>query len=138
MTVDAVTPDGRLFATDSASLVELPTSSGELGILPGHTLLISNVSAGELRVHCDDGLRSFVVAGGFVRVSPEAVQLLLTFASAKMDDDSEIEAACQRAREALEQEAILSQAAIDADIAMVEACLARLPVKHRSSGLPAS
>jgi len=72
--VEIVTPEQSLLAGGATSVV-LATSEGALTVLDGHTPLVGDVVAGEVRVEQADGtLTRLAVHGGFVQVdtSPEA------------------------------------------------------------------
>jgi len=61
-----------------AKFVALPGESGELGILPRHTPLITRIRPGAVRIErADDGEEEFVfVAGGILEVQPGLVTVL--------------------------------------------------------------
>jgi F-type H+-transporting ATPase subunit epsilon len=57
--------------------VELPSMSGYLEVLYGHAPLLSELGAGEVRLHGGtSGDQTFFVAWGFVEVLPERVTIL--------------------------------------------------------------
>jgi F-type H+-transporting ATPase subunit epsilon len=104
MRVQIVTPEGRVLDVPDAVRVDLPGSEGALGILPGHAPLMTAIDTGELRVFLPNGEeRAFAVAGGWAQIDADVVRLLLTFASDCTEEEEASEAACQRAREALER-----------------------------------
>ncbi len=49
LTLEIVTPEDRVFS-DTVDTVVIPTVEGEIGILPGHIPLLTQVADGELRV----------------------------------------------------------------------------------------
>ena len=76
LTVRLVSPD-RLLLDATAESVELPSSSGYIQALYGAAPLLSELGAGEVRLHggtSDDQI--FFVAWGFVEVLPERVTIL--------------------------------------------------------------
>jgi len=74
--VRLVTPD-RLLVDATAEAVELPSISGYLEALYGHAPLLSELGAGEVRLHGGtSGDQKFFVARGFVEVLPERVTIL--------------------------------------------------------------
>jgi F-type H+-transporting ATPase subunit epsilon len=76
LTVRLVTPD-RVLLDATAEAVELPSMSGYLEALYGHAPLLSELGAGEVRLHGGtSGDQVFFVAWGFVEVLPERVTLL--------------------------------------------------------------
>jgi len=76
LTVRLVSPD-RLLLDCTAEAVELPSSSGYLEALYGAAPLLSELGAGEVRLHGGtSGDQKFFVAWGFVEVLPERVIIL--------------------------------------------------------------
>lgn len=119
--VDVVSAEASIFSGE-AKFVVLPGESGELGILPGHTPLISRIRPGTLKiVRADEGEELVFVAGGILEVQPGSVTVLADTAIRAADlDEAKAEAARQKAEEALRN------AKDKADIAVVEAELAML------------
>lgn len=85
--------------------VVAPGTMGDLGILPGHTQLITTIRPGELRyipANDDEAEVSLFVAGGILEVQPHLVTVLSDTALRADDLDAEkAKAAMQRARDAL-------------------------------------
>jgi len=80
LTVRLVTPD-RLLLDCTAAAVELPSITGYLEALYGAAPLLSELGAGEVRLHGgDSGDQKFFVAWGFVEVLPERVTILAEMA----------------------------------------------------------
>jgi F-type H+-transporting ATPase subunit epsilon len=73
--LEVVTPERRVLA-EPVDMVTVPGLGGELGILPGHTPLISALQTGVL-TYAQDG-KSFPlhVSGGFVEVREDRVAVL--------------------------------------------------------------
>jgi F-type H+-transporting ATPase subunit epsilon len=91
--LEIVTPEERVLSTDVES-VQVPGYDGELGILPGHSPLISQLMPA--------GLLSYVVGGvttqlaiddGFVEVMPDRVVILAE--SATRPDDVDVHRAIE-------------------------------------------
>ncbi len=71
--VDVVSAEESIFS-GAARFVALPGESGELGILPKHTPLITRIKPGSVRIEKADGSEEFVfVAGGILEVQPNCV-----------------------------------------------------------------
>lgn len=98
--LEVVTPERRVLA-ESVDMVTVPGLSGELGILPGHTPLISQLKTGVL-FYTKDGLSSQLhVSGGFLEVRDDHVSVLAEIA----ERPEEIDAARARlARENVEKQ----------------------------------
>src|SRR5690625_7888393 len=74
--VDVVSAEDSLFAGE-ATFVALPGEAGELGILPGHTPLISRIRPGTVKIVLADGSESNIfVAGGVLEVQPDIVTVV--------------------------------------------------------------
>ena len=122
--VDVVSAE-ELIYSGQARFVALPGESGELGILPGHTPLITRIKPGAVRIERTDGTRTeddFVfVAGGVLEVQPKHVTVLADTAIRGKDLDE------SKAQEALKLAQDNRASAKDAqDIAVVEGELAML------------
>lgn len=119
--VDVVSAEESLF-TGEATFVALPGEAGELGILPGHTPLISRIRPGTVKIVSADGTESNIfVAGGILEVQPGTVTVLSDTAIRAEDLD---EAKALEARQKAEQ--ALQNAKTQDDIAVVEAELEML------------
>lgn len=74
--VRLVTPE-RIFVDTTADAVELPARNGYIEVLFGHTPLLSELGAGEVRLHGGHaGEQRYNVNWGFVEVLPERVSIL--------------------------------------------------------------
>lgn len=97
--VDVVSAEELIF-TGEAKFVALPGESGELGILPKHTPLISRIKPGSVRIETADGKEEFVfVAGGILEVQPNHVTVLSDTAVRGADLDEEKANAAKAAAE---------------------------------------
>ena len=69
---DLVSPE-QLFFNDKAGMIIVPGKEGDIGVLPGHSKLLSSLRAGRVMVYGEDKhlLQSFFVSGGFVEINPE-------------------------------------------------------------------
>jgi F-type H+-transporting ATPase subunit epsilon len=74
--VRLVTPD-RVLVDQTADAVEVPGKNGYFEVLYGHAPLLSEIGAGEVRLHGGEaGDQRYTVARGFVEVLPERVTIL--------------------------------------------------------------
>src|SRR6202162_2496193 len=129
-----VTPQRQLLREKVAS-VQLPGASGELGILPGHAPLISELGNGELSYKAPAAGEPVVLAvlSGFAEVLPDRVTVLAETAERPEEIDVE------RAKEALqraEKRLVSTDPNVDWDRATValERALVRIKVgtiRHR-------
>jgi len=73
--LEVVTPERRVLA-EPVDMVTVPGLGGELGILPGHTPLISQLQTGVLTYVQDGKGFPLHVSGGFVEVRDDHVSVL--------------------------------------------------------------
>jgi len=85
--LDVVTPDRRVLA-ESVDMVTVPGLGGELGILPGHTPLISQLQTGVLSYVKDGRTFQLHVSGGFVEVNQDRVSVLAEIAELPEEIDA--------------------------------------------------
>ena len=69
---DLVSPEQLVF-NDKAGMIIVPGKEGDIGVLPGHSKLLSSLRPGCVMVYGEDKhlLQSFFVSGGFVEINPE-------------------------------------------------------------------
>jgi F-type H+-transporting ATPase subunit epsilon len=119
--VDVVSAHESIYSGE-ARFVVLPGESGELGIYPRHTPLITRVKPGSVRIEKPDGDEEFVfIAGGILEVQPDRVTVLSDTAIRGKDLDEEKAA---EARQAAEE--ALRNAKSEVDIARAQSELAIL------------
>jgi F-type H+-transporting ATPase subunit epsilon len=56
--------------------VELPASDGEIGVLPGHTPLLTTLRVGTMRYHSGGQFHRIVISWGFAEILPDRVIVL--------------------------------------------------------------
>ena len=100
--VDVVSAEESIFSGE-AKFVALPGENGELGILPGHTPLITRIKPGSVRIETADGGEEFVfVAGGILEVQPHCITVLSDTAIRGHDlDEAKANEARKQAEEAV-------------------------------------
>src|ERR1700690_2506012 len=124
--IDILTPDRRVLQAQADSVV-VPASDGELGILAGHTPLVAQLQAGEIRMRTGNETQIFAVSGGFVEVQRNHVVVMAETAEMAHEIDEE------RARQAAERaKAALRAPAGAADMAQAEASLRRALARLRA------
>lgn len=101
LTLEIVTPDARVYS-DTIDTVVIPTVEGEVGILPGHIPLLTQVEHGELRVTKGVETHLLAVSGGFAQVEGDRVHILAEHAITEDKiDDRAVEEALKRAEKEL-------------------------------------
>ena len=117
--VDVVSAEVSIFSGE-ARFVALPGETGELGIYPRHTPLITRVKPGSVRIEKADGNEEFIfVAGGILEVQPNRVTVLSDTAIRGKDLDEEKANEAKRAAEEA-----LKNAKSEVDIARIQSELA--------------
>ena len=69
---DLVSPEQLLF-NDDVGMIIVPGKDGDIGVLPGHSKLLSSLRPGRVMMYGENKnlLKSFFVTGGFVEINPE-------------------------------------------------------------------
>ncbi|MDA8527482.1 ATP synthase F1 subunit epsilon [Opitutaceae bacterium] len=102
LTLEIVTPEARVYS-DTVDNVVIPTLEGEIGVLPHHLPLLSQVTDGELRVAKGSNTETFVIGDGFVQVQGDKISVLAEHAIEENSiDEDAVEKAMQRAQTELQ------------------------------------
>ncbi|MBU93339.1 MAG: ATP synthase F1 subunit epsilon [Chloroflexi bacterium] len=74
---DLVSPEELVF-NDKVGMIIIPGRVGDMGVLPGHSKLLSSLRPGRVMIYGEDKqlIKSFFVSGGFVEINPEKCILL--------------------------------------------------------------
>lgn len=127
--VDVVSAEAEIFSGD-ADFVVLPGESGELGIYPRHTPLITRIKPGTVRITPAGGGEEqlIFVAGGVLEVQPSLVTVLADTAIRGHDlDEAKASEAIKRAEEARAKAQDKQEiAAVEAELATLAAQLAAI------------
>jgi F-type H+-transporting ATPase subunit epsilon len=103
LALEIVTPDARVYS-DTIDAVVIPTVEGEVGILPGHIPLLTQVQHGELRVTKGSETVLLAVSGGFAEIEDDRVHILAEHAiTEEKIDEKAVEAAMKRAEAELDE-----------------------------------
>jgi F-type H+-transporting ATPase subunit epsilon len=127
--LEIVTPEAKIYS-DDVDMVTLTGVEGEMGILPNHVPLMTQLCAGEIVARKGPETIFLAVGDGFVQVTGERVSVLTDMAiRAENIDEARALEARQRA------EARLAEKVTGAEAAAVHASLAQaaaqLKVKQR-------
>jgi F-type H+-transporting ATPase subunit epsilon len=116
--LEIVTPDAKIFS-DDVDMVTLTGAEGEMGILPQHMPLMTQLVAGE--IIAQKGKETFFIAvgDGFVQVTGDRVAILTDMA---IEADNIDEAKAEEARQLAEGR--LAQKITDEEAAHIQAALA--------------
>ena len=99
-----VTPTSRLLSTNVDELT-IPAANGEMGILPGHTPVLTFLGVGKLSYSKDGQTHTMAVQQGFAEIKDDEVTILTdkTITSSDIDFD-------EAKKEMAEAEKVLSEA----------------------------
>ncbi len=103
LTLEIVTPEAKVYL-DTIDSVVIPTVEGEIGVLPGHIPLLTQIEHGELRVTKGAITQLLVVSGGFAQIDGDRVRVLAENAiNEEKIDENAVETALKRAEEQLRE-----------------------------------
>ena len=125
LTLTLVTPERAMLDRVRCDEVTLPGERGELGILPGHTPLITLLGIGTVLWKGTSSRGTVAVRGGFAEIAGDVIRILADAAATKETIDV---AAAAREKEAAEarRATVTGEAELDeanADAAFAEARL---------------
>ncbi len=72
---DLVSPERRL-ASFPATEVQIPGAMGDMTAMEGHAATITSLRPGVLKVVGSDGVKAYIVTGGFAEISATGVSVL--------------------------------------------------------------
>lgn len=125
-----VTPERKVVETDAED-VQLPGAEGYLGILPGHTPLITLLKTGVLSYRGGGRSGAYAVSAGFAEIAQDKVSVLADSAQAAAEIDA---SAAERDRAMAEEEMKSADVdTLDAVRSRFELASARLAVARRPS-----
>lgn len=119
---ELVSPE-KLLKSEPVEMVVVPGSDGDIGVLPGHSLLITTVRPGVVDIREGGKVtESYFVSGGFCEISPERCTVLTEEAVPLEDlDRSAADERLSKAREALQGAGEEDKAAAEAEVKRAEA-----------------
>lgn len=127
-----VTPEKQLLSDEVDELI-VPTTNGELSILPQHAALLAQLTPGELVIKKGNKADHLVVVGGFLEVGNNTVTVLADYAVHGKDiSEAQAQMAKDRAEKAMKEKKS------DIDFATAEAefrrAILELKVAKRQKG----
>tara|TARA_B100000214_G_C23746648_1_gene525784 strand:+ start:120 stop:527 length:408 start_codon:yes stop_codon:yes gene_type:complete len=103
LTLRVLAPDQSVF-DDTADEIILPSTTGLLGILPGHISMVTAIDFGVLRVFKNGTWNSIALCGGFAEVESNEVTVLVNKAQMGKEIDSvKAEGELEKAKNQLNQ-----------------------------------
>lgn len=103
MHIQVVTPE-KVLLDDEADEVIIPTTSGEITLLPHHIPLVSQIAPGIMIIKKHGREEDMVIQGGFIQVTDSIVRILADYAVAGKDISvTQAEEAKKRAEKAMRE-----------------------------------
>jgi len=108
-----------------AEMLVAPGAAGELGIMPKHAPLLSQLKPGELRITRGEEIDEVFISGGYIEVQPDMITVLADSAERASDmDEAAVVAAQRKAEEVLDtQKGDIDLAIAEAELSMMTARL---------------
>jgi len=127
--LEIVTPTEKVYS-DDVDMVILSGAKGQIGILPNHVRLMTQLMPGELIVRKNEHQEVMAVGEGLVEITGNSVAVVTNMAVAAQDiDEATVEEARQRAAARL-REKLSSEEVASVNASLVRS-LAQLRVKRR-------
>ena len=79
LTVDVLTPQSQIYSGEADEVV-IPTAKGQIGILPNHVSLLTQILPGELEVRNGNKVESIAIMGGYAEINKNHVNILGDYA----------------------------------------------------------
>ncbi len=144
LSVTIVTAERTALQRDDVTKLVVPTTEGQITVLPGHAALMGSLAVGELLVYAGAEVTPFVVHGGFIQVANDEVSFLADAAETPDEiDEARADAARERAEQRIANGPLPSDESVDllrAQLSLRRA-LMRLHVKRRAgrgAGVPSA
>ncbi len=132
LTLEIVTPEAKVYS-DTIDSVVIPTVEGEIGVLPGHIPLLTQVEHGELRVTKGTDTQFLAVSGGFAEIEGDTVRVLAENAiTEEKIDEHAVEAAMKRAEQQLAEAKTMDPQELEHLQGLVRYAGVQLAVKRRN------
>ena len=128
---EIVSPAGVSTAAE-VDMVVLPTTTGEIGVLPHHEPIMTMLEPGELAVTVEGKTTYAAVGEGFAQIAPGRISILTDMVARESEiDEDTVAKAIERAQIALANAANMSDEESTAMEASLKRNLAMLGVKRR-------
>jgi len=130
--LEILTPTEKVYEGD-VDMVQLPGIEGDMGVLPAHEPLITELVPGELRIISKGHTEILAIGEGFAEITGTTVGVLTEGAVNEKDiDEQAAEAAVKRAEELLKSSTLEGEE-LEATQAALARSLAQIRIKRRRS-----
>jgi F-type H+-transporting ATPase subunit epsilon len=131
--LEIITPEAKIFEGDVDS-VQLPGVEGDMGILPHHEALVTELNAGELVIVQKGQTEVLAIGEGFAEITGTGVGVLTDGAVREKEiDEKTAEIAVKRAEDLLKSNTLEGEE-LEATQASLARSLAQIKVKRRRHG----
>ena len=96
ISLKVLAPNQNVYEGEAEEVI-LPSTTGQIGILPGHISLVTAIDIGVLRLRMNSQWKSIALMGGFAEIESDEVIVLVN--SAEVGSDINV----QKAEEALKE-----------------------------------
>lgn len=126
-----ITPEKTVF-DDEIEQITLPTSTGQITVLPHHVGLLTQIEPGELIFKKHQKETHLACGFGFAQVGSQNIRVLVDLAAPEEEiEERRIEEARKQAEEALKQKHLLSEEEYATAAANLQKALVQLKIKRR-------
>jgi F-type H+-transporting ATPase subunit epsilon len=117
LSIKIISPSGKILEDSEFDSITIPTSEGEITLLPGHVPLVAKVAPGEIVARKKDNEESIVTTDGFLKLNKKGQVLVLSDYAVRSEDVeiAKVEEAKKRA------ESLLKEKANEKDFVIAEA-----------------
>lgn len=128
MLLEIITPQKVIYKEEIDEAV-IPTTEGEIGILPHHIGLLTQIAAGEIIIKKGNKAQSIAITGGFLEVSKDHISILADYAI--RSEDIEVAKAEEAQRRA---ERLMKEKTTEKDFKIAEAELLKSLLQLKIAG----
>ena len=134
--LELVTPDKGDVLSKDINMLIVRSTAGELGILPRHANLLTELLPHAMKIKSDGGETFVAIGGGFMEVTPEQITILAD--SAELPENIDVDRAKAALKRAEERIAEYKRATKDSliDISRANAALARAKARLLVKNVP--
>ena len=79
ISLKVLAPNQNVYEGDAEEVI-LPSTTGQIGVLPGHISLVTAIDIGVLRLRMDSKWKSIALMGGFAEIESDEVIVLVNSA----------------------------------------------------------
>ena len=103
LALDIITPT-KVVLSEEVDEVTIPTTDGEISILPNHVNLLTKIAAGEMVIRKGTKADLFAITGGFLEILNSHVNVLADYAIHADDIEvAKVQEAKERAQKAMKE-----------------------------------